>query len=260
MFGQISTYVTSKGYGFIIGEDDKDYYFKFCNFKGNIEKIAEGISVSFSPNANHKGYFATDIHMVCSKDSINYALPENTIYTKSGSINGWEIIERTDWRIMGTSPDGPDDAKREMLYHARNVGATGLTEVSYSKSTGSRGNYRFTIHHYTGNAVKLAKKSTTGTHTRESLLGLEQAIEKEKSRLVRQKHTHYACFALLLAIVGCTWIALKTFFSTWIFYLLISLFAASIAYGIYIYRCARYLDRHIYQTPGKERRNSHRNV
>jgi len=60
MHGTIKTFAQEKGYGFIKGDDSKDYYFRSSSFKSvdHIERICEDVPVEFDQVATSKGYRA----------------------------------------------------------------------------------------------------------------------------------------------------------------------------------------------------------
>ena len=60
MKGIINTWLSEKGYGFIKGDDGKDYYFNRQDFreKSHIALLAEALPVEFDQQATPKGYRA----------------------------------------------------------------------------------------------------------------------------------------------------------------------------------------------------------
>ena len=56
--GKIKFFNEMKGYGFITGDDDLDYFFHVSNCKDEVE---DGDSVIFEAGANDKGRNATNI-------------------------------------------------------------------------------------------------------------------------------------------------------------------------------------------------------
>lgn len=63
MQGRIKHYNTEKGFGFIIGEDSKDYFFHVSSFKASILP-SQGMALSFKPGRNDKGFVAEDVTVV----------------------------------------------------------------------------------------------------------------------------------------------------------------------------------------------------
>lgn len=62
MNGIVKIYKDDKGYGFILGEDEKQYFFHISNFKAT--EIPEvGVGVKFIPAKNEKGLLASEIEI-----------------------------------------------------------------------------------------------------------------------------------------------------------------------------------------------------
>jgi cold shock CspA family protein len=70
--GVIKTYLPEKKYGFIKGDDGKDYFFHQNAFKDKkqIAMISEEAYVSFDQKATPKGYRAVDITLKNASDKI----------------------------------------------------------------------------------------------------------------------------------------------------------------------------------------------
>lgn len=67
MIGQVRTYSGKRGFGFITGDDGKDYFVPYCNI--NRESIpsgnlSEGYTVEFTAGKNDKGYVASNVRMM----------------------------------------------------------------------------------------------------------------------------------------------------------------------------------------------------
>lgn len=60
MKGRIKTYKEDKGYGFIIGEDQNDYFFHISGIKSMVQ-VQVGQIVEFKPSTNDKGNVAQNI-------------------------------------------------------------------------------------------------------------------------------------------------------------------------------------------------------
>ena len=165
MLGLISTYLPEKGYGFIKGDDEKDYFFHKNAFieKKQISLIAEEARVSFDQQATPRGYRATKCRLLSDSEDILYTTPETFLLSRHSRIKGWETIETGSWIAMGTG-SSPDSAKDDMVKVANKYGANALLNIRYSKSTGEepsengKGTHYFTIHHYEGIISMVGKK------------------------------------------------------------------------------------------------------
>lgn len=64
LIGKIKFFNKEKGYGYIIGYDEVQYYFELDNIKCNIDDIRKGIDVLFIPNDLREIYYADDIELI----------------------------------------------------------------------------------------------------------------------------------------------------------------------------------------------------
>lgn len=101
--------------------------------------------------------------------------PHTTYFSKNSSIKGWKIFEQSNSYIIGTSKDSPDFAKDYMLYQAESLGANAVLNARYFKTTGSSGNYKYTIHNYMGNPAVIGNENPKGIEFEEG--SLERVIE-----------------------------------------------------------------------------------
>jgi len=203
MQGEIKTFVPEKGYGFIKGDDDKDYFFHVSSFKdqNQFDGICEAAVVSFEQAATSKGYQAKKCVLLNSSSVKTYIVPEDFITSKSDTVKGWEIIEKGDWIVHGSSSDSgqsPNVAKRNAIHNAEKIGANALLELEYYKTTGAKpsdshssfGTYNFTIHHYRGRIAKVAKRNSKGSYKLGELEGLNEDAEQLKERLVKETRSN----------------------------------------------------------------------
>lgn len=170
MNGYIKSFVETKSYGFIRGNDGKDYFFHLNNVKKNsTNDVSDGKMVFFEPKATKKGYAAENIEIQSNniQDTYKYEKPNEVYISKDSNIKGWEILESCNYILIGTSKDSPDSARRDIIESAETIGANGLVNFEYFKTTGSKpgtgsGTYYFTIHNFRAKPVVIAKKSKNG--------------------------------------------------------------------------------------------------
>ncbi len=193
MKGTIKTYLPEKKYGFIKGDDGKDYFFHASEFidKRHISNICEETFVNFDQQATPKGYKAKNCSLINATDIVTYVIPEDFITSRSNSVRGWDNLEYSNWIVHGTSRNSPDAAKRDVIDSATRIGANALISLEYYKTTGSEagtgnGTYHYTIHNFRGHAVTLAKRNSKGNFRADDLLGLNQRAEILKKKLVKQ--------------------------------------------------------------------------
>lgn len=193
--GAVSTCLPEKQYGFIKGEDGRDYYFSFnaLTDKGQIEKIAEGALVQFDQKATARGYRAESISII-EEHELRYLEPTEVLISRDKSIRGWEIIEKGNWIVHGSSRESPDDAKRKL---AKLVGANAVIESEYYKTTGSEsgsgnGTHYYAIHNFRARLVTVAKKNIGGSLSVEDLVGLNQKAEELKRCFIESNQRNEA--------------------------------------------------------------------
>ena len=188
MRGTITTYLPEKGYGFIKGEDGKDYFFHQSEFsdKSQIAKLCEAAFISFDQQATPKGYQAKNCSLIDAPDVVTFNAPDEFITSKSNAIRGWEVMEVGDWIIHGTARDSPDAAKRDAIDNAMLIKANALLNLEYYKTTGSEGNYKFSVHHFRGRSAVLAKRHAQGNLRLEDLSGLNPRASILKTHLANK--------------------------------------------------------------------------
>ncbi|MGL5486856.1 MAG: cold-shock protein, partial [Shewanella sp.] len=193
MKGTIRTYLPEKKYGFIKGDDGKDYFFHESEFrdKSHIGKLCEEAFIDFEQQATPKGYKAKNCLLINPLDVLTFVTPHEFIASRSSDVRGWDVIEHGAWVVHGTSRDSPDAAKRNVIDNATQIGANALINLDYYKTTGSeagtgRGTHRYTIHNFRGRAVILAKRNSKGNYRADELSGLDQRAEKLKKQLVEK--------------------------------------------------------------------------
>lgn len=214
MKGIIRSFAPEKKYGFIKGDDGKDYFFHEEAFSvAHRSRICDEARVEFEQNATPKGYRAENCALIEPSHTEPYVTPDDFPTSKSEGIKGWEIIETGNWFVIGTSRDSPEAARRDMIDGALSIGANALIETMYFKTTGSEGNYQFTIHNFRGRVVTVAKRNAAGNYGMEDLTGLNERAEKLKQRLVEQELERNRKIKMLIWIaVGIVSIALLLFF------------------------------------------------
>ena len=217
MQGVVKTFLPEKKYGFIKGDDGKDYFFHVRAFKDKqqVEKICEEVRIDFEQVATPKGYQAKQCSLVNAEDVKTFIVPETFIVSKLDNIKGWETIEDGEWVVHGCSRDSPDAARKEMISRAESLGANALVSAEYYKETGSEegtslhGEHKFTIHCFRGRMVVVAKRNALGHQKMSDLLGMnsratalkENFMERYDKEMRRYK-VQIALFLCVVAYVG----------------------------------------------------------
>lgn len=94
MQGTINLYKAQKGYGFILGEDEKEYFFHISQVKPSIHLIL-GMNVVFEPNKSEKGLFATKI--VCPDMETDKFIKLGNVRIKACNIKDYGISSKTSY-------------------------------------------------------------------------------------------------------------------------------------------------------------------
>ena len=218
MTGTIKTYLTDKNYGFIKGDDEKDYFFHKSSINNyDLEKICDGALVTFDQKATPKGYNAIKIS-INSVSNIKYKIPDEIYTSKNTNIKGWDNICVSNWLIHGSSRNSPDEAKRNMLDGASLVGANTVLSMEYYKTTGSEagtgnGTYHYTIHNFRGRPANIGKKSLDGQYSKNNLLRIDKNAKSLKKQLIAKtneaKNKRLIFWIIILFIAGLSWIVEK---------------------------------------------------
>ena len=204
MIGEIISYSEEKGYGFIKTKNDSIFFHK-SNIKGF--KPKDGMIVKFEKVPSSKGYKAKNIKRV-DASKIKYEVPDNVLISKTSSIKGYEVLSRGRFDLIGASRN-LDDAKDWLKVHAMSVGANGLINYRYEKTTESEssnngnGTYYYTVHHFIAEPVFIGKKSIDGYLEKSSAPDLntvlwEMYLDGEKKN---SKNFKTLAFLWLIAIM-----------------------------------------------------------
>lgn len=157
MEGRIKTYLPSKGYGFIEGDDKKSYFFHVQDFKSATAKIEENLFVAFEETATPKGYRAKKVELIGGQIEYQEVL-DGFRRSRKGKPKGTDVLFSA---MVVTGDKDLDLAKRELAYMANRFGCNAVLNIAYSKETRSSGNYRYSYHNFTGECVVLSQKRFT---------------------------------------------------------------------------------------------------
>lgn len=57
-------YNQKKGFGFIYGDDGKDYFVPYCNIDIPSRSLSVGYTVEFTAGKNNRGYVASNVRLI----------------------------------------------------------------------------------------------------------------------------------------------------------------------------------------------------
>lgn len=211
MEGTVTSYLDTKGYGFVRGDDGRDYFLHRDDIAPGVEP-AHGLRLAFEETATPKGYRARSARVVAPAEA-RWELPPDLLTSKEMSVRGWELLEQPAWLMRVSTRESPDEARRLVCAAAREAGASGVLGLHYSKSRGSeagtgRGVHHYTIHHYSGVPAMLARKTYSGGCARGELMSLNVQLSllkqhlEGKTRSARRTATITALLAFLIIGVG----------------------------------------------------------
>jgi len=214
MTGTIKSYLEDKQFGFIKGDDNKDYFFHRSSVN-NKDSIVDGAVVSFETKATPKGYSAVKVKIE-KLSEMKYIVPDDIYTSKDRKVKGWETVEESLWTIHSSTKDSPDMARQEIIRRAASIGANAVVNLQYNKTTGStvsdsgKGTYYYSIHNFSAIPVNIGKKSGAGKYTKGDLTRINRLAEKKKAELVvetdssKKAVSTFYIIALLIAIIGGT--------------------------------------------------------
>lgn len=157
--GVVTSFVQSKGYGFING-DDGERYFVHVNEVQYGTGLVTGQRVTFVPTPSPKGSKATRVVPGLFPTPI-YVEPDSFIWSKGGPPRGMEavLITGTGW---GKAND-PNEARQILANQARKFGANAVLNVTMDKWTEGQllSNYCSTMHRYSGEFAVVKVVSTS---------------------------------------------------------------------------------------------------
>lgn len=178
MRGVVNNFLESKRYGFIDGEDNKDYFFHISEVIDRSKKITAGLPVRFTEALSPKGYKAKHVELL--GDDMKYEVPDRVFTSKAGEIRGWTIIRQGKYSLKFESDSSIDEARKGLNELAHSLGITGIINLLYKRKTGGKwyNNYKYSIHCFEGLPVSLARKSPGGEYpTIESTPDFGNALE-----------------------------------------------------------------------------------
>jgi len=239
MIGTVTSYLSDKNYGFIKGEDGKDYFFHDSSLKDkkDINKLCEDLILEFEQKSTPKGYSALNISLLDNNITLKYNLPDTVYISKKDGIKGWEVIEESDWIITGTSSESPDSAKEDLINKANLIGANAIFYTKYYKTTGSeagtgRGIHHFTIHNYAGRAMNIGKKSPNGKYSAQDLTFINKQASELKD-YYRNKNKKFRIYRIIFWLIIIL-IFIKHFILVIVIILLIETFFSMYKEGLWL--------------------------
>ncbi|HEK3608622.1 cold shock domain-containing protein [Pseudomonas aeruginosa] len=159
--GVVRSFMPEKGFGFIQGNDQRDYFVHVSSVEGGM--LVDGQSVEFDGQPSPKGYRALKVVPGDLPPPPGYAYesPKRLIWTQDSEARGFETIF-----VLGTAwaeSNNPNEAREMLKKHCLDNGGNAVLNVNLHKYSQNEGcsNYRFTVHRYSGTIASVQKVVTT---------------------------------------------------------------------------------------------------
>lgn len=146
--GVVRSFVESKAYGFIDGDDGESYFVHIKEVQGGVPLVT-GQQVWFIPKPAPKGSKATQV-VAGQAPTLIYIEPDNFIVSKAPVPNGVEVIV-----VVGNGwaeSNDPHRAREDLIQLAKSYGANAIINNNLERYTQQQtcSNYKFTMHRQHG--------------------------------------------------------------------------------------------------------------
>ncbi len=111
-----------------------------------------------------------------------FILPDEVYISRDTKVRGWETLYLSDWCVFGIDRD-LDEARAMVKKFASLLGGNAIVEWRYERTTGSEGNYRFSIHHFYGRVAFIGKRSSKGTFDPKDIPDINALAQKVSQEL-----------------------------------------------------------------------------
>jgi len=145
--GKVVSYISTKKYGFIIGDDGESYFLHFSSLldKANENKLVKGVIVEFDPIPTPKGMSAKKVNVPevhFRKHLIDFFITKRS-QPKYGSIEKSHSINTRFFK-------DPNEGREYIKQLAIQSGCNAILNFGFEKNTFSSGNYQYTVHAFKG--------------------------------------------------------------------------------------------------------------
>jgi|SRR5690554_2807157 len=171
MEGKVVSYLASKKYGFISGNDGESYFFHFSHLRNQLDekKLIKGVVVKFDPVPSPKGLAAQSISV---PEVYFQTTPVNFLMSKHKNPRVGQVEAR--YTISTRFFDDPKEGREHIKQLAIEIGCNAVLNLSFEKDTFSSGNYRYTVHAFTGDLALVTEK--TPCNSKELEASSQQAV------------------------------------------------------------------------------------
>ncbi|MFQ6371747.1 cold-shock protein [Shewanella sp. YIC-542] len=173
MKGKIVSYVSSKKFGFINGDDGESYFLHVSALvdKNAESKLLKDVVVEFDPMPTPKGLSAKQV--VIPEVYIRDRLVD-FFATKDRSPRHGNVVLRLP--IATRFFKDPAEGRTYIEELAKKCGCNAVLGVSFEKNTFSNGNYRYTVHAFKGELALVTDK--VPCDSRDMVVSSERLLSK----------------------------------------------------------------------------------
>ena|GEM_PF-1292916 len=176
MKGKVVSYLATKKYGFIQGDDGESYFLHFSELLNRKDegKLVKGSIVDFDPTPTPKGLAAKAISLpevFIRERLVNFFTTRDSCPKNGTVIASFPIATRFF--------KDPSEGRRHLEQLAKHCGCNAVLNVNFEKDTFSKGNYRYTVHAFKGELALVTEK--VPADSQELVIASAQLLEKRKA-------------------------------------------------------------------------------
>ena len=138
-------------------------------------------------------------------------MPLKVLTSKNDTIKGWEIIEEVE-EYLTCSGSSPDEARQKLINLAISLNISGFINMEYFKTQGNDGNYVFSIHHYRGIPVSIARRSIHGQYSFEEIPVIQENVHKYLGFINEGRQSDEDWHSIITVVVMSIFFLLLIFF------------------------------------------------
>ncbi len=181
MLGKVVSYISTKKFGFIKGDDGESYFFHFSSLmnKADESKLVRGVVVEFDPIPTPKGLAAKKVVVpeVFFKQQLVKFFTSRSSQPKYGKV----LSRRT---LCTRFFKDPNEGRSYINELAQESGCNAILNLEFEKTTFSSGNYQYTVHAFKGDFAVVVEDIPCAIEEAETAPGLE--IEEKISEFERK--------------------------------------------------------------------------
>ncbi len=176
MKGTVASYVATKKFGFINGEDNQNYFFHVSALKqkADEERLIVGAHLDFDPTPTAKGLSAKQItvHRTYLKKKLVPFFTTKSESPKTGTVEVKKFMRTAFMKDL----NGLKKKFNDLAYEA---GCNAILNLQIESTTFSEGNYNYTVHACQGDFAIVTEQSMcrTEVESQESIFEIEQVID-----------------------------------------------------------------------------------